>query len=77
MTKVNFSDALTSYTAEIVDIMQEVQAKMQRVKEIKAEIDKLKQVETETTKIKTTTKASTNNNKINCACETQAICLLR
>ncbi len=42
MTEMNFSDALASYTAEIVDIMQEVQAKMQRVQEIKAEIDKLK-----------------------------------
>ncbi len=47
---MNFSDALTSYTAEIVDIMQEVQAKMQRVQEIKAEIDKLKQIETKETK---------------------------
>jgi hypothetical protein len=37
MTDVNFSAALTSYTAEIVDIMQEVRAKMQRVQEIKAE----------------------------------------
>jgi hypothetical protein len=27
---MNFSDALTSYTAELVDIMQEVQAKIQR-----------------------------------------------
>ena len=35
---MNFSDALTSYTAEIVDIMQEVRDKMQRVQEIKAEI---------------------------------------
>ena len=59
---MNFSDVLTSYTAEIVDIMQEVRAKMQRVQEIKAEIDKLKQVETKTTK------TTTNNNKISCAC---------
>ena len=59
---MNFSDALTSYTAEIVDIMQEVRAKMQRVQEIKAEIDKLKQVETKPTK------TTTNNNKISCAC---------
>ena len=62
---MNFSDALTSYTAEIVDIMQEVRAKMQRVQEIKAEIDKLKQVETNPTK---PTKTTTNNNKISCAC---------
>jgi hypothetical protein len=62
---MNFSDALTSYTAEIVDIMQEVRAKMQRVQEIKAEIDKLKQAETKVTK---TTKTTTNNNKISCAC---------
>ena len=62
---MNFSDALTSYTAEIVDIMQEVRAKMQRVQEIKAEIDKLKQMETKATK---TTKTTTNNNKISCAC---------
>ena len=62
---MNFSDALTSYTAEIVDIMQEVRAKMQRVQEIKAEIDKLKQVETKVTK---PTKATTNNNKISCDC---------
>jgi poly-D-alanine transfer protein DltD len=62
---MNFSDTLTSYTAEIVDIMQEVQAKMQRVQEIKTEIDKLKQVETKITK---PTKATTNNNKITCEC---------
>ncbi len=37
-----FSDALTSYTAEIVDIIQEVRVKLQRVQEIEAEIDKLK-----------------------------------
>jgi hypothetical protein len=59
---MNFSDVLTSYTAEIVDIMQEVRAKMQRVQEIKAEIDKLKQIETKTTK------TTPNNNKISCAC---------
>ena len=52
---MNFSDALTSYTAEIVDIMQEVRAKMQRVQEIKAEIDKLKQAETKATKTTKTT----------------------
>ena len=38
------SDALSSYMAEIVDIMQEVQQKMQHVKEIKAEMDKLKKL---------------------------------
>jgi hypothetical protein len=58
---MNFSDALTSYTAELVDIMQEVQAKLQRVNEIKSEIDKLKQVETKATK---TTKTTDNNNKV-------------
>ena len=47
---MNFSNALTSYTAELVDIMQEVQAKMQRVQEIKAEIDKFKRIETKETK---------------------------
>ncbi len=62
MTDMNFSDAFTSYTAEIVNIMQEVQAKMQRVQEIKPEIDKLKQVETKATKIKITTKTTANNN---------------
>jgi hypothetical protein len=59
---MNFSDALTSYTAEIEDIMQEVRVKMQRIQEIKADIDKLKQVETKTTK------NTPNNNKISCAC---------
>jgi hypothetical protein len=59
---MNFSDALTSYTAEIVDIMQEVRAKMQRAQEIKAEIDKLKQVETKPTK------PTPNNIKISCEC---------
>ncbi len=52
MTNMNFSDALTSYTAELVDIMQEVHAKMQRVKDIKAEINKLKLLETKATKPK-------------------------
>jgi hypothetical protein len=62
MTNMNFSDALTSYTGEIVDItMQKVQAKLQRVNKIKAEIDKLKQVETKATKA---TKDTTNNNKL-------------
>ena len=37
---MNKTDALSSYMAEIVDIMQEVQQKMQRVKETKAEMDK-------------------------------------
>ena len=62
---MNFSDALTSYTAELVDIMQEVHANLQRVNEIKSEIDKLKQVETKATK---TTKTTDNNNKISCKC---------
>ncbi len=62
---MNLSDALTSYTAEILDIMQEVRAKMQRVQEIKAEIDKLKQVETKVTK------PTPNNNKISCQCGSQ------
>ena len=48
--------------AEIVDIMQEVQQKMQRVKEIKAEMDKLKKADS---KPKVTT---TTNNKITCEC---------
>jgi len=65
MTDMNISDALTSYTAELVEIMQEVRAKLQRVKDIKAEIDKLKQVETKTTK---TTKNTDKNNKISCVC---------
>ena len=55
------SHALSSYMAEIVDIMQEVQLKMQRVKEIKAEMTKLKQIDTKD-------KATTNNNKIVCEC---------
>jgi hypothetical protein len=62
---MNFSDALTSYTVDIVDIMQEVRAKLQSVQEIKAEIDKSKQVETKPTKA---TKATPNNNKVSCAC---------
>ena len=61
---MNKIDALTSYMAEIVDIMQEVQQKMQRVKEIKAEMEKLKKVETKATKVTNTT----NNNKITCEC---------
>ncbi len=59
MTNINFSDALTSYTAELVEIMQEVKAKMQRVNEIKSEIAKL----TNTTKA-----TDNNNNKISCKC---------
>jgi len=55
---MNFSDALTSYTVELVDIMQEVKAKMQRVNEIKSEIAKLTK----------TTKTIDNNNKISCKC---------
>ena len=55
------SDALSSYMAEIVDIMQEVQQKMQRVKEIKAEMDKLKKADVKP-------KATTTNNKITCEC---------
>ena len=42
--KMAKSDALSSYMAEIVDIMQEVQLKMQRVQQIKAEMDKLKKL---------------------------------
>jgi hypothetical protein len=45
---------------EMVEIMQEMQAKMQILKEIKTEIEKLKNVN-----IKTTTK---NNIKIDCEC---------
>ncbi len=41
---MNKANALNSYIAEIVNIMQEVHLKMQRVKEIKAEIDKLKKL---------------------------------
>ena len=63
---MNKIDALNSYMAEMVDIMQEMAAKMQRVKEIKAEMDKLKQVETKTKAIKVT--STTNNNKITCEC---------
>ncbi len=53
---MNKIDALNSYMAEMVDIMQEMAVKMQRVKEIKAEMDKLKQTET-----KTKAKDSLNN----------------
>ena len=53
--------ALSSYMAEIVDIMQKVQLKMQRVKEFKAEMTKLKQIDTKH-------KATNNNNKITCEC---------
>ena len=60
---MNKIDALTSYMAEIVDIMQEVHQKMQRVKEIKAEMEKLKKVETKATKVTNTT-----SNKITCEC---------
>ena len=63
---MNKSDALSSYMAEMVGIMQEMAAKMQRVKEIKAEMDKLKQVETKTKVTKVT--STTNNNKITCEC---------
>ncbi len=63
---MNKSDALSSYMAEMDDIMQEMAAKMQRVKEIKAEMGKLKQVETKTKAIKVT--STTNNNKITCEC---------
>jgi hypothetical protein len=52
--------------AEMADIMQEMAAKMQRVKEIKAEMDKLKQVETKTKATKVT--STTTNNKITCEC---------
>jgi len=63
---MNKIDALNSYMAEMVDIMQEMAAKMQRVKEIKAEMDKLKQTETKTKAKKVTT--TNNNNKITCEC---------
>jgi hypothetical protein len=63
---MNKSDALTSYMAEMADIMQEMAAKMQRVKEIKAEMDKLKQVETKIKATKVT--STTTNNKITCEC---------
>ena len=58
---MNKTDALSSYMAEIVDIMQEMQAKMQRVKEIKAEMDKLKQVDIKP-------KVTSTTNKITCEC---------
>ena len=63
---MNKFDALTSYMAEMTDIMQEMAAKMQRVKEIKAEMDKLKQVETKTKATKVT--STTTTNKITCEC---------
>ena len=63
---MNKFDALSSYMAEMADIMQEMAAKMQRVKEIKAEMDKLKQVETKTKATKVT--STTGNNKITCEC---------
>jgi hypothetical protein len=63
---MNKSNALSSYMAEMVDIMQEMTAKMQRVKEIKAEMDKLKQVETKINATKVTN--TTTTNKITCEC---------
>ena len=63
---MNKFDALTSYMAEMADIMQEVQQKMQRVKEIKAEMDKLKHVQTKAKTTKVT--ATTTSNKITCEC---------
>ena len=63
---MNKFDALTSYMAEMADIMQEMHAKMQRVKEIKAEMDKLKQVQTKTKATKVT--STTTTNKITCEC---------
>ena len=63
---MNKIDALNSYMAEMVDIMQEMAVKMQRVKEIKAEMDKRKQTETKTKAKKVTT--TNNNNKITCEC---------
>ena len=59
---MNKFDALTSYMAEMTDIMQEMHAKMQWVKEIKAEMDKLKQVETKSKATKVT--KTTYNYKI-------------
>ena len=43
--------------AEMVEIMQEMQAKIQRVKEIKTEIEKIKNITIKTT-----------NTKIDCEC---------
>lgn len=63
---MNKFDALTSYMAEMADIMQEMHVKMQRVKEIKAEMDKLKEVQTKTKATKVTT--TTTSNKITCEC---------
>ena len=63
---MNNSEALASYMAEMVGIMQEMAAKMQRVKEIKAEMDKLKQVETKNKATKVTN--TTTTNKITCEC---------
>ena len=63
---MNKFDALTSYMAEMADIMQEMHVKMQRVKEIKTEMDKLKQVQTKTKATKVTT--TTTSNKITCEC---------
>ena len=63
---MNKSDTLSSYMSEMVNILQEMAVKMQRVKEIKAEMEKLKQVETKSKATKVTT--TTNNNKIVCEC---------
>ena len=55
------TNLLNDYMAEMVEIMQEMQAKIQRVKEIKTEIEKIKNIT-----IKTTT--TTTNIKIDCEC---------
>ena len=81
---MNKFDALTSYMAEMADIMQEMHVKMQRVKEIKAEMDILAQegapARRENTRardklkqVQTKTKATkvtttTTTNKITCEC---------
>ena len=54
------SNLLNDYMAEMVEIMQEMQAKIQRVKEIKTEIEKIKNITIKTTTI--------TNIKIDCEC---------
>ena len=74
------SYALTSYMAKIVDIVQEAQAKMQRVKEIKAEMDILAQEGAparawdKLKKVDTKPKATTNNNKMTSAAHGASLC---
>ena len=64
---MNKSDTLNSYMAEIVDIMQEVQQKMQRVKEIKADMDKLKKADIKP-------KVTTTTNKMTSASHGASLC---